>query len=210
VANPGCYATSILMALLPLLRPSGSGDPGIIDPASLVIDAKSGTSGAGRKANEDLLFTEVDGDCLPYRVGKHQHIPEIIQAVQRLSGVEIDPLFATNLLPVRRGITSGIYARLRPGKSLADVAGAFESAYAGYPLLAHGAIEEAPKLLSLRRVAGSPRTQIAYTTDGNKLYLFSAIDNLLKGAASQAVENLNRLLDLPLETGLLGLEGTLT
>ncbi len=208
VSNPGCYATSILMALMPVLK------DGLIKPETLVIDAKSGSSGAGRKASEDLLFTEVDGECLPYRVGKHQHTPEIIQCLEKMTGVTIDPIFTTSLLATRRGIISGIYARLSSkvsSKSKTDamnaLAASFNNAYEAYPLVAHGPVDR--KLPSLKRVVGSARTQISYTVEGDKLYLFSAIDNLMKGAASQAVENLNRLIDAPLSLGLEDLEGLL-
>ncbi|MCM2278893.1 MAG: N-acetyl-gamma-glutamyl-phosphate reductase [Oligoflexia bacterium] len=205
VANPGCYATSVLMAIVPLLRSA------VIDPASLVIDAKSGTSGAGRKAAENLLFTEVDGDCLPYRIARHQHLPEIREHAEALSGVAIDPFFSTSLLPVRRGIIAGIYARLRPGIGAEHVAHAFETAYAAYPLarverLAPG---QGSALLSLRRVSGSARTQLGFAVDGDKLYLHCCIDNLLKGAAGQALENFNRLHDFPPNLTLETLEGLL-
>lgn len=202
VSNPGCFATSVLMALVPLLR------TGLIDPATITIDSKSGTSGAGRKAAENLLFTEVDGDCLPYRVGKHQHLPEIIRYAKTLGGVDIDPHFVTSLLPVRRGIISGIYASLRDGVTMEDVTEAFEAAYAGYSLVKFGPIQAA-KGLSLRQVVGSARTHIRYEVVGEKLYLFSLIDNLLKGAASQAVENFNRLYDFPVDLGLEDMEGVL-
>jgi N-acetyl-gamma-glutamyl-phosphate reductase len=202
LSNPGCFATSVLMALVPLLR------TGLIDPTKITIDAKSGTSGAGRKAAENLLFTEVDGNCLPYRVGKHQHLPEIIRYAKALGGVDIDPHFVTSLLPVRRGIISGIYADLRDGVTVEDVTEAFESAYAGYSLVKFGPIQGA-KGLSLRQVVGSARTHIRYEVVGEKLYLFSLIDNLLKGAASQAVENFNRLYDFPVDLALEDMEGVL-
>jgi N-acetyl-gamma-glutamyl-phosphate reductase len=197
VANPGCYATAALLALIPLLR------DGLVDPATLVIDAKSGTTGAGRKATENLLFSEVDGECLPYKVGRHQHLPELRKYVAAFAQAEIDPHFATHLLPVRRGIICGLYARTRA--SAAEIAASFERAYAGYPLVRAREGEPGP----LRRVVGSARAEISFTVTGDKLYVFSMIDNLLKGAASQAVENLNRLLDLPPETALTQLEGTL-
>jgi N-acetyl-gamma-glutamyl-phosphate reductase len=199
IANPGCYATSVLMALLPLLKER------LIEPETLVIDAKSGASGAGRKAAENLLFTEVDGECLPYKVGKHQHLPEIRRFAREFAGVEIDPMFVTHLLPVRRGIISGLYARLVSGVTQADVTAAFERAYSSYPLVRFGAAES----LSLKRVVGSARTHIGFTVRGSQLYCFSLIDNLMKGAASQAVENFNRLFDLPAETALLDREGLL-
>ena len=202
IANPGCYATAALMGVLPLLAAN------LVDPDSIVIDAKSGTSGAGRKAAESMLFNEVDGDCQPYKIAKHQHLPEIREHARILAGTVIDPFFATSLLPVRRGIIANIHARLRPGKSPADVQGAFERAYSAYGLVDHGPVSGASSL-SLKRVAGSPRTMLRYEVSGDKLYLFSLIDNLLKGAASQAVENLNWLNEWPVDLGLTGTEGTL-
>lgn len=204
VSNPGCFVTSALLGLIPLLS------AGAIRPETIAIDAKSGTSGAGRKASEAQLFTEVDGECLPYKVGKHQHFPEIRLYAEKFSGVAIDPMFSTSLLPTRRGIISGIYCRLAAGKTVADVAAAFEAAYADYPLVRHGEISaKEPYGLSLKRVVGSARTQIRYCVDGDKLYLYSLLDNLLKGAASQAIENWNLLKGLAPEIGLVEQEGAL-
>lgn len=205
VSNPGCYATSVLMAVIPLLK------SGVIEASSLVIDAKSGTSGAGKKAAENLLFTEVDGECLPYKVGKHQHFPEITAYAKKFAGVAIDPHFSTSLLPTRRGIISGVYARLASGKTEADVTKAFEKVYADYPLVKFGPLgkKPSPQALQLKKVVGSARTHIRYAVEGNKLYLHSLIDNLMKGAASQAVENFNRLVDLVPHTALKEQEGTL-
>jgi N-acetyl-gamma-glutamyl-phosphate reductase len=191
------------MALIPLLKARA------IDPATLAIDAKSGTTGAGKKAAENLIFSEVDGECLPYKVGKHQHLPEIQEYAAALGGRQIDPFFTTHLLPVRRGIIAGLYARLTPG---ADVAKAYADAFAGYSLAKVEKIESAETssyALSLKKIAGSSGVRIGYQTVGQKLYVFSLIDNLLKGAASQAVENLNRILDLPIDTGLMHMEGYL-
>lgn len=203
LSNPGCFATSVLMAIVPLLKAE------VIDPSRITIDSKSGTSGAGKKAAEHLLFTEVEGECLPYRVGKHQHLPEIVRWTKEFSGASIDPFFTTHLLPVRRGILSSIYCELKDGKTLADATQAFETAFAAYPLVRFGAIKDGAKNLSLRRVTGSARTHLQYEVAGKKLFLFSLLDNLLKGAASQAVENLNRLYHLPVDTALSDLEGTL-
>ncbi len=202
VSNPGCYATAVMMGLIPLLK------AGLIAPDSLAIDAKSGTTGAGKKPAEHLLFSEVDGECLPYRVGRHQHLPEIRRYVSAFAGVAIDPPFATHLLPIRRGIIASIYARLADPRlsreqALAAVHSAYDAVYSDYELAEYGSIEARKELLSLKRVVGTARTQIAFEIRDEKLYVFSSIDNLLKGAASQAVENLNRLLDFPLSTGLL-------
>ncbi len=202
VANPGCYVTSVLMGLIPLLK------NGVITSDSIVIDAKSGTTGGGKKASEGLLFSEVDGECLPYKIGAHQHYPEIVSYLKKFTGVTTSPFFSTSLLPTPRGIISGIYANLAPGKSLSDVTAAFTESYSGYELVKFGPIEKKnSKLLSLKQVVGTNRVQLSYTVDEStgtaKLYLYSLIDNLLKGAASQAVENWNRMIDQPISLGLL-------
>lgn len=200
VANPGCYATAIALALIPLLKDH------LIFETSVVIDAKSGTTGAGKKAAENMLFSEVDGECLPYKVGRHQHYPEILEAVEAFSGQQVDAHLTTSLLPVRRGIIAGIYAHLRPGVGLPEVEAAFARAYGAYPLVSHGSLHSTPGLLSLKKVVGTAQTHLSYEVEGTKLYVFSCIDNLLKGAASQAIENFNRISDLPLSTGLNHLE----
>lgn len=200
IANPGCFATAIALAIIPLVK------NGLIDTQTIVIDAKSGSSGAGKKAAENLLFTEVEGECLPYKVGRHQHYPEIVEAVELFAGKKIEAHFTTSLLPIRRGIIAGVYATLESGKTAKDVERAFEKAYQGYELVKFGAIQQNQTLLSLKKVVGTGQTHISYEVDGSKLYVFSCIDNLMKGAASQAVENFNRLSDLPLETGIGHLE----
>jgi N-acetyl-gamma-glutamyl-phosphate reductase len=208
VANPGCYATAVLMAVLPLLK------RGLVRPDSLVIDAKSGASGAGRKAEERLLFTEVDGECLPYRVGRHQHLPEIRLWAAAFTGVAIDPFFSTHLLPVRRGILCSVYGELKAGVTAADLGAAYALDYSDYGLVEWGALgEEGARAdaaaLSLKRIAGSSLTRLRYQVQGRQLYLFSLIDNLVKGAAGQALENLNRLQGWPEATGLEEGEGIL-
>lgn len=209
VSNPGCFATAVLMGVLPLVK------EGLIDPSSLVIDAKSGTTGAGRKAEERLMHAEVEGLCLPYRVGRHQHLPEIIQTVKNFTGVTIDPHFSTSLLTVRRGIIAGIYAKVNPAlpkdQLNARIQETFAKAYADDVLVNVTELTPANegRILSLRRVVGSARTQLGYKVVDDKLYMFSLIDNLMKGAASQAVENFNRLMGLPTWTGLQEVEGVL-
>jgi N-acetyl-gamma-glutamyl-phosphate reductase len=200
IANPGCYATAISMALIPLLKEN------LISSQNIVIDAKSGTSGAGKKAAENLLFTEVEGECLPYKVGRHQHYPEIIEAIEAYSGKKIDAHFSTSLLTVRRGIIAAIYANVPEGISLKDVQNCFAKAYGELDLVTHGPIKDNSQLLSLKKVIGTAKTHISYELVDNKLYVFSCIDNLMKGAASQAIENFNRISDLPTSTGLTHLE----
>jgi N-acetyl-gamma-glutamyl-phosphate reductase len=200
IANPGCYATAVTLALIPVLKSD------LIREDHIVIDAKSGATGAGKTASAHLLFTEVDGECLPYKVGRHQHYPEMVEAIEEFSGRKIDAHLTTSLLPIRRGIIAGVYATLKPGKTLIDVEQAFAEAYRHYPLVCHAKLVNEPALLQLKRVVGTAHSHISYEAQENKLYLFSCIDNLLKGAASQAIENFNRLSDLPVETGLTHLE----
>lgn len=211
IANPGCYATATAMALIPLYR----GD--LVRQDSVSIDAKSGTTGAGRKAEERLLHAEIDGGCMPYRIGRHQHEPEISEAVarwglqdqKRISDVSFS--FVPHLLPVRRGIIVSVHARLKPGVSEAHIGQAFRSAYGEYSLARVSSLAQpgGEVELGLRRVVGSARTHIAWHVRGDQLVAFCLIDNLLKGAASQAVENFNRIQSLPVETGLTESEGVL-
>ncbi len=193
IANPGCYATAISLALIPLLKSK------IISKDLIVIDAKSGTSGAGRKASENLLFSEVDGNCLPYRVGRHQHTPEIIETIENLADVKIEPFFSTHLLPTHRGIIASIYAQSLTDQ-IENVEEAFNTFYGKDPLVKFG--KNYSQIASLTKISKTPYISISFELIGNKLYIFSVIDNLLKGAASQAVENLNALMKWPRETGL--------
>lgn len=215
VANPGCYATATAMALIPLYKSD------LVRWDSVSIDAKSGTTGAGKKAEERLLHAEVDGGCLPYRIGRHQHEPEIAEAVSRwgLGGgklgeksiSDVSFSFVPHLLPVRRGIIVSVHARLKPGVAESHVAAAFKNAYENYPLVRLASLHEkgGELELSLRRVVGSARTALAWHVRGDQVVVFSVIDNLMKGAASQAVENFNRFLGLAVETGLTEREGVL-
>ncbi len=211
IANPGCYATAVQMAMIPLVR------AGLVRMDSMSVDAKSGTTGAGKKAEEHLLFAEVDGGCLPYRVGRHQHEPEVSEGVaqwglgDRAKYAEINFSFVPHLLPVRRGIITSLHARLQAGVGESQVALAFQECYVGYKLVRLASLHEAGREAELRlqRVVGSARTVIAWHVRGDQLVVFSLIDNLLKGAASQAIENFNRVLGLPVETSLLDKEGIL-
>lgn len=208
IANPGCYATAVQMALIPLLKSD------LLKLDTLVIDAKSGTTGAGKKATTTQIFAEVAEDCFAYRIGKHQHFPEIqhyLTKFSHLTGVEIDPIFSTTLLPIRRGLVASIYARLKEGVTALDIEKAYARDYENYPLACSTTAQasDAKSLLSLRTVVGSPRTHIVYSLEGEKLQLYSHIDNLMKGAATQAIENMNYLNNWPLNTGLTDVEGVL-
>ena len=213
IANPGCYATCALMSLLPLLESE------VIQPDNIVIDAKSGVSGAGRTAKKDLLFCEISDNFYPYKVEGHQHIPEIQKHIDSFINTQCLPTMVTHLLPIKRGISISIYAdsatcSMTDEMILEAVSNAYGNAYVDYHLIKFGPVKEKfnlenMTLLSLKHVIGSARTHIGYFVKNGKVFIFSSIDNLLKGAASQAVENFNAVSNLPLETGLLNVEGIL-
>ena len=188
IANPGCYATAVLLALAPL--------SGVIDPKGVVVDAKSGVSGAGRMLKASSHATSVLENVSPYKVGTHQHAPEIEQAL----GFPV--CFVPHLLPVRRGLIATCYVQ-----SDADVRELLDAAYARAPavtLLPEGVAPE------LSRVQGTDGAELGVFTDratGTRI-IVCAIDNLGKGAAGQAVQNANLALGLP-ETAGLRLSGVL-
>lgn len=215
IANPGCYATCALMALLPVLQTN------LLKPASIIIDAKSGVSGAGRKAANNLLYCEIQDNFFPYKIGKHQHQPEIAYSIKQTTNVECSPLLTTHLLPLKRGISMSIYGSLTQShqlKSTGEVGAlinlAYQRAYENYPLIRYGALDDPDaannqRLLALSQVIGSARTHIGYHIEGDRVVIFASLDNLMKGAASQAIENFNIVHGLPIETGLLLQEGVL-
>ncbi|MFZ5468617.1 MAG: N-acetyl-gamma-glutamyl-phosphate reductase [Myxococcota bacterium] len=198
IANPGCYPTAAALSLFPLLR------AGLIDPTSIVINAASGVTGAGRKASEDFSFTEVAGDFRAYRVLRHQHTPEISQTLSRGAGTEVPLTFTPHLLPVKRGILSTSFARLAPKANAASVAAAFADAYRAEPFVA---LAPSADEVSLKAVVGTNRCRLGFSCDGERLVVTGAIDNLVKGAAGQAVQNLNLLLGLEETTGLSAARG---
>lgn len=212
IANPGCFATSILMALVPLMKDQ------LIDPTQIVVDSKSGSTGAGKKAEERLLHSEVSEQIQPYRIGRHQHLPEILQFLKKPSGSKVKLQFTPHLMSFRRGILSSIY--LRPSSALMDLSDVELSARIGQSL--NRSYERDPLVriteltaqnegaeLALRRVVGTAQTRIAFKVQDGQIYLFSMIDNLMKGAASQAIENFNCLYGWEHWFGLDHLEGSI-
>lgn len=187
VANPGCYPTAATLSLAPLL------EAGLIEPDSIVVNAASGVSGAGRKASEDFSFMEIDGDFRAYKVFSHQHEPEIRQTLEGFAqaGTQVPLTFTTHLLPVKRGILSTSFARLKPGVGDSQVAAAFADAYRNEPCVELAARAEE---VALKRVVHTPRCQLGFACKDGRLLVLAAIDNLLKGAASQAVQNLNLMM----------------
>lgn len=194
LANPGCYPTATLLSLLPLLN------EGLIDGKSIIVDAKSGVTGAGRSASLGTHFCEVNESISAYKVGSHQHIPEIEQTLRQLTGREALISFTPHLVPMNRGILATSYAALAEGVTAEQVAMAFNKAYEGKPFvrLRPGAY---PKT---KEVTGSNYCDIAWHIDERvgRIVLLSVIDNVVKGAAGQAVQNMNIMFGLPEETGL--------
>jgi N-acetyl-gamma-glutamyl-phosphate reductase len=200
VSNPGCFATAATLGALALLR------GGVVEPAGLIIDAASGTTGAGRKGTEDFSFSEVDGDFRAYRVLKHQHTPEIERALG-LAGQGAGPVtFTSHLLPTRRGILATVYGRLRAGKTGADAAAAVTTFVAGKPFVR----ATRPDAVRLQAVVGTNRVLMGADADPERGVAIAlvAIDNLVKGAAGQAVQNANLMLGFAETTGLDGLPGS--
>jgi N-acetyl-gamma-glutamyl-phosphate reductase len=185
VANPGCYPTAAALSVAPLFR------AGLVEADTLVINAASGISGAGRKATEDYGFMEVDGDFRAYKVLKHQHLPEIEQTLGRVADQAVSLVFTPHLLPVKRGILSTAVATLKPGVTAASVSSAFADAYGKEPLVK---LLASPEAVRLAEVVNTPRCHLGVAVEGRRVVAISAIDNLLKGAASQAVQNMNLML----------------
>src|SRR5579863_6046257 len=196
VANPGCYPTGSLLGILPLIRRD------LIDPSSIVIDAKSGTTGARRQAAVEQLFAEVNENFRAYKVGNHRHVPEMEQEIGAALGREITVMFVPHLLPVTRGILSSIFMRPRAGTNEQDVRAAFEASFAKSRFLR---ILKAGELPELKNVRATNFCELSFTLDRRTqtLCVFTAIDNLGKGAAGQAVQNLNLMLGYDEAAGLL-------
>lgn len=183
LSNPGCYPTTAIIPLAPLLK------NGLIEPEDISISSLSGVSGAGRKASVDLSFAEVDGSVKAYRVGDHQHIPEIESVLSAYSGQNVSVNFVPHLLPAVRGIYSTTFVTPKENIGEAVIADAFQNAFDGEPFVRYLGNE----IPELKNVVGSNFIDIGWKFDKRKgkLIVFSAIDNLIKGAAGQAVQNMN-------------------
>ncbi len=192
VANPGCYPTAVQLGFIPLL------EAGLIDTGSLIADAKSGVSGAGRKAEIATLFSEASDNFKAYGVGGHRHLPEIRQGLANVSGKPVGLTFVPHLTPMIRGIHATLYARL---KADADLQALFEQRYAKEAFVD---VLPAGSMPETRSVRGSNHCRIAVhrPQGGDTVVILSVIDNLVKGAAGQAVQNLNIMFDLPEATAL--------
>jgi N-acetyl-gamma-glutamyl-phosphate reductase len=193
IANPGCYPTAVQLGFIPLL------EAGMVDTNGLIADTKSGVSGAGRKAEIGILFSEAADNFKAYGVSGHRHLPEIRQGLARASGQVVGLTFVPHLTPMIRGIHATLYARLI--QSDVDLQSLFEQRYANEPfvdVLPPGSHPET------RSVRGSNCCRIAVhrPQDGDTAVILSVIDNLVKGAAGQAVHNMNIMFGLPETTAL--------
>lgn len=192
VANPGCYPTSVILALLPLLS------AGLIEPSSIIADCKSGASGAGRSANLATLFCEVAESVKAYAVDGHRHLPEIREVLQTVNQ-DANLVFTPHLMPMIRGIHSTVYA---DAKGVCDdVQQLFEAFYQDQPFVDVMPAGSHPETRSVKG-ANHCRIAVHYLPDSNKYIVLSVIDNLIKGAAGQAVQNMNLMFGLDESTGL--------
>jgi N-acetyl-gamma-glutamyl-phosphate reductase len=195
IANPGCYPTSIILGLAPALKNK------LVDVSTIIADSASGVSGAGRDPQIGSLFCEVDGGFKAYKVGKHRHTPEIEQELNALAAEKFAISFTPHLLPVKRGILSTVYATLMKGLTLAELHSLYVSAYAGEKFVRICPLGTYPNISS---VCGSNYCDIGLVHDPrtNRVIIISAIDNLIKGAAGQAVQNMNLICSLAEDSGL--------
>lgn len=195
LSNPGCYPTAVLLGLLPLVA------KGAIDPANIIIDAKTGTTGAGRTPSEVTHFSEMDGNFKIYKVNEHKHTPEIEQALDMHTGGNHPVTFSPHLVPMTRGILAAMYVPLTEGTKSAHIKELFHEAYEQEPFVR---IREERSFPATKEVYGSNFCDIGWTVDGrtNRLTVVSVIDNLVKGASGQAIQNMNVMLGAEEKEGI--------
>lgn len=191
VANPGCYPTSAILPLAPLLS------AGVIDGSDIIVDAKSGVSGAGRSPKLVNLYGEANESIMAYGVGRHRHQPEMIDVLERFSGVTSNLLFTPHLTPMDRGILATIYVRPK-GIDAARVLQLWQEQYADSPFV--HVVDHSP---ATKHVSGTNHVHMAVRQVGDRIVLLCAIDNLIKGASGAAVQNMNCMYGLD---PILGLE----
>lgn len=197
VANPGCYPTSAILAMAPLLKQK------LIDTSSIVVDSKSGVSGAGRGLSLGSHYCEVNENFKAYNVAAHRHTPEIEQILSRIAGEQITVTFTPHLLPVTRGILSTVYARLSSGAGVEQLRQLYREYYKDeffVRVLPDGTLPQT------KWVAGTNHCDIGLTVDARtgRVIVITAIDNVVKGASGQAVQNMNIICNLPEDTALAG------
>jgi N-acetyl-gamma-glutamyl-phosphate reductase len=196
VAVPGCYPTAALLALAPLVA------SGLVATDGIVVDAKSGLSGAGRSLTDPNLFVQANENVGPYKVGSHRHTPEIEQELALAAGAPVTVTFTPHLVPASRGILATCYATLAPSAGDEELAACYAAAYAGEPFV--DLLDPAGGWPATRAVATTNRAQVAAAADrrAGRVVAAAAIDNLVKGAAGQAVQCANLAIGLPETAGL--------
>jgi N-acetyl-gamma-glutamyl-phosphate reductase len=192
VANPGCYPTAVQLGFLPLV------EAGVIDTAHLIADAKSGVSGAGRKAETHILFAEASDNFKAYGVAGHRHLPEISQGLGQAAGGNVGLTFVPHLTPMIRGIHATLYGQLQQE---VDLQALYEARYANEPFVDVLPRGSHPETRSVR-ASNMCRIAVHRPQGGNIVVVLSVIDNLVKGAAGQAVHNMNLMFGLPETLGL--------
>ena len=195
IANPGCYPTGAILGILPGLK------KGVFDEASIHIDAKSGVTGAGRKAEKTLNFSEVNESVKAYKLFEHQHVPEIDQALSGVSGKSVSVVFVPHLIPINRGILSTIYVKLAKKTSDEELLSIYKKFYANELFVK---VYDAGRLPEIKNVAHTNFCDIGLKVNEEKnlAVIITAIDNLQKGAAGQAVQNLNIMCGFEETAGL--------
>jgi len=196
VANPGCYPTCSALALLPALENR------LIDTTGIIIDAKSGVTGSGRAPTQGTHFPDCNESFSAYKVAEHRHTPEIEQTLSDAAGAAVTVTFVPHLLPVNRGILATVYAALKPGVVLEDVRNAYETAYKNEPFVR---VRPEGQFVSLAHVRGSNYCDMQLYADKrtNRLIVTAVLDNMVKGAAGQAIQNLNLMCGFEETAGLL-------
>lgn len=195
IANPGCYATASILGLAPLVK------AGLVERDGIFLDGKSGVSGAGRQAKEEYSFVEVENDLRAYRLLGHQHTPEITRFVATHAGEPVKLAFTPHLVPISRGLLVTGYARPRGRVTAHDVDECLREAYRDMPFVRVRACER----VGLAGVVGTNECHVGATANDDAVVFVSALDNLVKGAGGQAIQNLNLLLGLEETAGLDGL-----
>jgi N-acetyl-gamma-glutamyl-phosphate reductase len=195
IANPGCYPTATLLGLGPVVKQE------LIDPSMIIVDAKSGASGAGRSVAKNLLFAEINENFRIYKVNEHQHIPEIEQQLQLWNQAVTPISFSTHLLPITRGIMATIYVKLNNQISTDELIKLYQEQYLNDQFVR---VRNKGNFPSVKEVSGSNYCDIGIHVDERteRLTIVSVIDNLMKGAAGQAVQNANIMNGIDEKTGL--------
>ena len=193
VSNPGCYPTAAALGIAPLLQ------AGLVEPTDIIINAASGISGAGRTPSQSHHFPERNETFEPYGIASHRHGPEIQQTLETISGNAVHMLFVPHLIPMDRGILETIYLKAKPGAKLDDALGAYERAYSGKPFVRM----RLNNLPSTKYAANTNFADISVKLYNGRFVVLCAIDNMVKGAAGQAIENMNLMFGIDETSGLL-------